>query len=142
MRFYIYWLEHSCQRKHEFLEYLWLHSVRHALTTFYVYAALVVIRYFLFYKCCYLFQPQAEYLLFLFSYICNGLLKTNKSWSRRMRNIVDNFLSGMSHALVNIIINNILSAIIKGKKSFNLTKKIDFIVIYDIVKCLFGITKG
>ena len=34
-----------------------------------------------------------------------------------MRNIVDNFLSGMSHALVNIIINNILSAIIKGKKS-------------------------
>ena len=59
-----------------------------------------------------------------------------------MRNIVDNFLSGMSHALVNIIINNILSAIIKGKNSFNLTKKIDFIVIYDIVKCLFGITKG
>ena len=55
-----------------------------------------------------------------------------------MRNIVDNFLSGMSHALANIIINNILSAIIKGK----ITKKIDFIVIYDIVKCLFGITKG
>ena len=41
-----------------------------------------------------------------------------------MRNIVDNFLSGMSHALANI------------------TKKIDFIAIYDIVKCLFGITKG
>ena len=38
-----------------------------------------------------------------------------------MRNIVDNFLSGMSHAIANIIINNILSAIIKGKKS--LTKK-------------------
>ena len=34
-----------------------------------------------------------------------------------MRNIVDNFLSGMSHALVNIIINNILSAIIKGKNN-------------------------
>ena len=40
-----------------------------------------------------------------------------------MRNIVDNFLSGMSHALPNIIINNILSTIIKGKKSFNITRK-------------------
>ena len=59
-----------------------------------------------------------------------------------MRNIVDNFLSGMSHALANIIINNTLSTIITGEKSFNITKKIDFIVIYDIVKCLFGITKG
>ena len=38
-----------------------------------------------------------------------------------MRNIVDNFLSGMSHSLPNIIINNILTAIIKGKKS--LTRK-------------------
>ena len=38
-----------------------------------------------------------------------------------MRNIVDNFLSGMSHALPNIIINNIPSTIIKGKKS--LTRK-------------------
>ena len=28
-----------------------------------------------------------------------------------MRNIVDNFLSGMSHALANIIDNNILSAL-------------------------------
>ena len=36
-----------------------------------------------------------------------------------MRNIVDNFLSGMSHFLPNIITNNILTAIIKGKKSFN-----------------------
>ena len=36
-----------------------------------------------------------------------------------MRNIVDNFLSGMSHALANIIDNNILSAIIKGKESLN-----------------------
>ena len=41
-----------------------------------------------------------------------------------MRNIVDNFLSGMSHALPDIIINNILSTIIKGKKSFNrITRK-------------------
>ena len=54
-----------------------------------------------------------------------------------MRNIVDNFLSGMSHALANIIINNTLSFYITS-----ITKKIDFIVIYDIVKCLFGITKG
>ena len=36
-----------------------------------------------------------------------------------MRNIVDNFQSGMSHALPDIIINNILSALIRGKKSFN-----------------------
>ena len=48
----------------------------------------------------------------------------------------------MSHALANIIINNTLSTIITGEKSFSITKKIDFIVIYDIVKCLFGITKG
>ena len=33
---------------------------------------------------------------------------------------MDNLLNGMSHALANIIINNILSAIIKGKKSFNI----------------------
>ena len=51
-----------------------------------------------------------------------------------MRNIVDNFLSGMSHALANIIINNALSFYIKSKK---ITR-----VLYDIVKCLFGITKG
>ena len=38
-----------------------------------------------------------------------------------MRNIVDNFLSGMSHSLPNIIINNILTAIIKGitKKNYD-----------------------
>ena len=36
-----------------------------------------------------------------------------------MRNIVDNFLSGMSHSLLDIIINNIPIAIIKGKKNFN-----------------------
>ena len=54
-----------------------------------------------------------------------------------MRNIVDNFLSGMSHALPNIIINNILTAIIKGKKS--LTRKT--MIMYDILECLFGITK-
>ena len=35
-----------------------------------------------------------------------------------MRNIVDNFQSGMSHALPDIIINNILSALIRGKKSY------------------------
>ena len=59
-----------------------------------------------------------------------------------MRNFVDNFLSGMSHALPDIIINNILSALIKGKKSFNRNvyrKKI--MIMYDILKYLFVITK-
>ena len=59
-----------------------------------------------------------------------------------MRNIVDNFLCGMSHALPNIIINNILSTIIKGKKSFNRTvDRVKTMIMYDILECLFGITK-
>ena len=40
-----------------------LTPLRHALTSFYV-CSTCVIRYFLFYKCCYLFQTQTEYLFF------------------------------------------------------------------------------
>ena len=61
-----------------------LTPLRHALTSFYV-CSTCAMRYFLFYKCCYLFQTHTEYLLFFCSQCC--------SFSKRMWTIKDKRLN-------------------------------------------------